>query len=248
MEVTIPWPESKISVLEPVTIAVDVVQPYDVRIPIGVSATVMDPAAQVYGTFDLRWQDGARYVADVPLQLPFDPLPGYWWLIVHIETGLPVTGERALFFTPAPIDFRVLTDTLPAGVTLRVPVAFDEVVAQGDRRAGGRVWRFGDGEVALWWAPGPTEDLLLNNAIVMLEATHNAENPPEILSVEEREWQERTAFFFKEMWPGDAGGPAEAWVIQDENFWLYVLRVRATGGDAIPTLMRDVGATFTFGE
>ena len=248
MEVAILWPAAQVAVLDPAPVAVDVVQPYAVRIPVGVRATVMDPAAQVYGTFDLRWQGDARYVADVPLQLPFEPLPGYWWVIVHVETGLPVTGERATFFTPLPIDFRVLTDTLPAGVTLRVPVAFDEVMARGDRRAGARAWQFGDGEVALWWAPGPTEDLLQNNAIVMLEATHDVENPPRVLSIEERTWQGRTAFLFKEMWPGHEGGPAEAWVIQDEDFWLYVLRVRAVGDDAIPPLLRDVGATFAFVE
>ena len=159
--------------LEPVYIAVDVAQPYDVRIPINVSATVLDPEAETYGTFDLRLREDSRYVADVPLRLPFEPLPGHWWLIVHIETGLPVVGERALGFEPAPIDFRVLSETLPSGVTMRVPEAFDEVKAMGDQWAGGRVWQYEDGEVALWWAPGPTEDLLLNNAIVMLETTHD---------------------------------------------------------------------------
>ncbi|GAG20068.1 unnamed protein product, partial [marine sediment metagenome] len=205
-----------------------------------------DPEAQTYGTFDLRWQEGSRYVSDLPLQLPFDPLPGHWWLIVHIETGLLVTGERALGFEPTPIDFRVLTDTLPTGVTMRVPEAFDEVTAQGDQWAGGRAWQYDGGEVALWWAPGPTEELLLNNAVVMLEATHDAENPPEVLSVEQTEWQSRTAFLFRETWPGYKGGPSEVWVIQDEDFWLYVLRVRAVGGESIHTLVREVGATLTF--
>lgn len=247
MEVSIPWPE-QVSVLEPVTIAVDVVQPYDVRIPVGVRATVMDPEAGTYGTFDLRLQEGSRYVADAPLRLPFEPLPGYWWVIAHVETGLPVTGDRVLTFEPVPIDFRVLTDTLPAGVTLRVPEAFEEVTALGDPWAGGRVWRYDGGEVALWWAPGPTEDLLLNNAVVMLEATHDTEDPPAVANVEEGELQGRTAFFFEETWPGYEGGPAEAMVVQGDDFRLYVLRIRAVGSDAIPVLMRDVGETFAFVE
>ena len=244
---SISWPE-RVSVLEPVHIAVDVAQPYGVRIPINVSATVLDPEAETYGTFDLRLHEDSRYVADVPLRLPFEPLPGYWWLVVHIETGLPVAGERALGFEPAPIDFRVLSETLPSGVMLSVPQAFDEVTALGDQWAGGRVWRYEDGEVALWWAPGPTEDLLLNNAIVMLETTHDVDDPPAVLNVEEGEWQGRTAFFFREMWPGREGGASEAWVIQDEDFWLYVLRVRTVGGDAIPSLMHDVSGTFAFVE
>ena len=247
MEVSILWPE-QVSAMEPAVITVDVVQPYGVRFPIDVSATVMDPEAQTYGTFDLRWQEGTRYAADAPVRFPFEPLPGYWWVIVHVETGLPVSGERALFFEPTPIDFRVLTDTLPIDVTLRIPQAFDEVVALGDQWAGGRVWQYDDGEIALWWAPGPTEDLLLNNAIVMLETTHDDENPPDVLSVEQTEWQGRTAFLFQEMWPDRSGGPSEAWVIQDGDFWLYVLRVRALDGDTIPALMREVGATFAFVE
>ena len=107
-----------VSALEPVNIAVDVAQPYDAHIPIDVSATVVDPEAETYGTFDLRLREDGRYVADVPLRLPFEPLPGYWWVIVHVETGLPVTGERALTFEPMPIDFRVLSETLPSAVRL----------------------------------------------------------------------------------------------------------------------------------
>jgi hypothetical protein len=106
----------------------------------------------------------------------------------------------------------------------------------------------GLGEVALWWAPGPTEALYYNTALVMLEATYDPENTPAIVATETQEWQGRAAFLFHEQWPGYAGGPAEAWVIRDADNWLYVLRMRAVGEDAIPSLARQVGETFTFVE
>jgi hypothetical protein len=131
---------------------------------------------------------------------------------------------------------------------LRVPRDFREVVAQGDVLAGGHVWRYEEGEVGLWWAPGPVKPLSLDNAVVMLEATHDPEQPPQVLGVEEMEWQGGTAFLFREEWPSDppgAGGhPAEALVVQGPDYHLYVLRVRALEGQAIPALMRLVGETF----
>ena len=114
--------------------------------------------------------------------------------------------------------------------------------------AGGRVWRYGGGEVSLWWAPGPVEPLLLNNAVVMLEATHDPSAVPQVLGVEETEWQGQTAFLFQEDWPGANGGPAEALVIQGPDHHLYVLRVRATGGEVIPSLLRQVWETFALDE
>ena len=80
----------------------------------------------------------------------------------------------------------------------------------------------------------------------MLEATQDMDSPPAVANVEEGELQGRTAFFFQETWPGYDGGPAEALVVQDDDFWLYVLRIRSVGGDAIPVLMQDVGETFAF--
>ena len=79
--------------------------------------------------------------------------------------------------------------------------------------------------------PGPVEPLLLNNAVVMLEATHDPSAVPQVPGVEETEWQGQTAFLFREDWPGANGGPAEALVIQGPDHHLYVLRVRATGGE-----------------
>ncbi len=245
--VNVTWPE-EVSALEPPLVIADVTLPQGIAADVAISAKIYDPSSTIHTTFDLVRQSGRRYVAPAPFQLALDAPTGHWWLVVHVETELEVVGERMLPFKPAPIEFRALTETLPAGVNLRVPLAFTEIVAQGDQYAGGRVWQHGKGEIALWWAPGPTEPLLLDNAVVMLEATHDPTAPPEAALVEETEWQERTAFRFHEQWPGSEGGPAEAWVIRGANYWLYVLRIRAVGVETIPTLLHEIAATFAFDE
>jgi hypothetical protein len=37
-------------------------------------------------------------------------------------------------------------------------------------------------------------------------------------------------------------------VVQGPDYWLYVLRVRTLGGEAIPPLLRQVWETFSFIE
>lgn len=245
--VNITWPE-EVSALEAPLVVADVMLPPGVTPDIAISAKIYDPKSKVYTTFDLARQRSNRYVSASPLELPLDTPAGHWWLIVHVETELDVVGERVLPFKSAPIEFRTLTGTLPSGVNLRVPRAFAEVITQGDQYAGGRVWQHGNGEIALWWAPGPTQALRLNNAVVMLEATHDPDAPPTAEFVEETEWQGQTAFLFQEQWPGRQGGPAKAWVIQGSNYWLYVLRIRAVSVDSIPAVLQGVAATFAFTE
>ncbi len=245
--VSITWPE-EVSALEPPLLIADVTLPQGITADIALSAKIYDPTSTVTATFDLVRQSSKRYVAPAPFQLPLDTPAGYWWLIVHVETELEVVGERVLPFKAMPIEFRTLTETLPAGANLRVPLAFTEVITQGDHHAGGRVWRHGKGEIALWWAPGPTEPLLLNNAVVMLETTHDPDAPPEAEFVEETKWQGQIAFLFREQWPGRQGGPAQVRVIQGPDYWLYVLRIRAVGVDPIPPLMEEIAATFAFNE
>ncbi len=248
LALTIRWPE-QVSALQPATIEVELVPPPGVSVTATVSAAVLDPEESLpCWLSDLTLREGNRYTAEEPLQLPLEPLEGDWRLVVYVQSTLSVEGERALVFRPVPIPFRDLIGVLPAGVNIRVPRDFVEAAAHGDQWAGGRVWRYGDGEVALWWAPGPVEPLLLNNAVVMLEATHDPDEPPHVLGVEETEWQGQTAFLFHEDWPGTNGGPAEALVVQGPDYWLYVLRVRTTGGEHIPLLMRQVWETFTFAE
>ena len=209
---------------------------------------VIGPAGGYRWSIDLASLGGNRYATEEPIQFPLQPPEGQWRLFVIVRSPLEVTGEQNLVFVPEPIAFRDLTDVLPPGVNVRVPLSFWEVVAEGDQWAGARVWRYGDGEMGLWWAPGPAEPLLLNNALVMLEATHNPDEPPDVLSAEETEWQGQTAFRFLEDWSGVDGGPAEAIVMQGPDRWLYVLRMRATEGGSIPQILRQVEETFVLAE
>ncbi len=171
---TIDWPAS-VSPLNPAPLAVSLMPPAGTSVNATITATVMDPEAQIYRTFALTDRQGVRYSAPEGLMLPFQPLPGYLWLIVHVDADLPIVGEPALSFVPEPVPVRDLAEILPAAVTLQVPQAFAEAVAQGDVVAGGRVWIYGRGEVGLWWAPGPAEVLTVSNALVLLEATHAAD-------------------------------------------------------------------------
>ncbi|OQY21586.1 MAG: hypothetical protein DRJ03_18075 [Chloroflexi bacterium] len=248
LELTIRWPE-QVSALQPVDIQVELAPPPGVSVTATVRAAVLDPQGLPYrGLCDLTPREGNLYAAEEPLELPFEPPAGEWKLVVYVQSTLAVEGEREVIFQPASIPLRDLTDVLPAGADIHAPQRFVEAVSQGDRVAGGRVWRYGGGEVALWWAPGPVEPLLLNNALVMLETTHDPGAAPQVMSVEETEWQGQTAFLFREEWTGANGGPAEALVAQGPDHHLYVLRVRATGGETIPALLRQVWETFTFVE
>jgi hypothetical protein len=246
LALTIRWPE-RVSALQPVTVEVALVLPPGVNAAAAVRAAVVDPGGAAYGVFNLLPRGEDLYAADEPLRFPLEPLEGDWRLVVDVWSALDVEGERELIFQPAPIHFRDLTGILPAGVSMRVPQAFVEVASRGDQVAGARVWRYEGGEVALWWAPGPGEPLLLNNALVMLEATHG-EDTPVVLDAEETEWQGQTAFLFRESWPGTEGDPGEAFVVQGGDHWLYVLRLRTVGNEAVPPLLRQVWETFAFIE
>lgn len=247
LELRILWPD-RVSALQPVPVEVELVPPPDVDVTATVRALVLGPNRQPRWPLDLRPREGNRYAADEPLQLPLQPPEGPWVLVVYVRSTLDVAGKRHLAFRPEPIRFHDLTDVLPPGVDMRVPQDFIQGVAEGDQWAGGRVWRYGGDELALWWAPGPAEPLLLNNAIVMLEATHGTGEQPAVLGVEETGWQGQTAFLFREDWPGPDGGPAEALVVQGPDRWLYVLRVRTTVDDGIPPLLRQVRETFALVE
>jgi hypothetical protein len=246
-KLTIIWPE-RVSALEPVSLEVRLLTPPGVQITSSVRAVVIGPAGQYRWSMDLAPLGRNRYAIEEPIQFPLEPPEGQWRLFVIVRSPLEVAGEQNLTFVPEPIAFRDLTDVLPPGVDLRVPLSFWEVVAEGDQWAGTRVWRYGNGEVGLWWAPGPAELLLLNTALVMLEATHNPDEPPDVLSVEETEWQGHTAFLFLEDWQGMDGGPAEAIVVQGPDRWLYVLRMRATDGGSVPRILRQVRETFVLAE
>jgi hypothetical protein len=251
LALTIHWP-AVVSALQPTPIEVELVPPPGIAASASVRATVLDPDFSTYQSFVLVPREGNLYVSEDQLRLPLEPAPGDWWLVLNVESELTVSGAKYKSFQPTPVLYRDLTGLLPTAASLRVPQDFAEVQVQGDLTAGGRVWRYEDeatppGEVALWWAPGPQEPLLLNNAVVMLEATYGADAPT-VTATEETEFQGQTAFRFHETWPGPEGGPAETLVVQGPDYWLYVLRVRALGGDVIPGLIREVGETFAFAE
>jgi hypothetical protein len=234
----------------PLPVAVRWAPPPGITGDVRFSATVINPEGKIHAAFALTEHEGDRYYSSELLHLPLEPMQGLWWVTVRVESALEYVGIPVFSFQADPVVFRDLTPVLPAGVALRLPEGFEEVVVQGDLLAGGRVWTHGQGEVGLWWAPGPTQELLWNNALVMLEATYPADEryappapPTEVLPLQ---WQGRTAFEFAEMWPDAEGGPGTAWVIQGADFRLYVLRARAVGVSEIPALLVDVAHTFGF--
>ena len=250
LELAILWP-GEVSALEPVPIEIDLAVPRDVGVAIEARAVVFGPGLVHYGRFDLLPQGGERYASAEPLQLPLEPGTGEdWRMMVAVirEPALGLVGDRSVTFRPAPLVFHDLSGALPAGVKLLVPRDFIQGEARGDTWAGGRGWQHDDGAVSLWWAPGPTESLLYNNALVMLEATYVSDTPTFVPEVEEMEWQGNTAFLFREQWPGAGGGPGEAMVAQGPDFWLYVLRVRSVGGENVPPILRQVWETFAIAE
>jgi hypothetical protein len=244
LRLTVLWP-AQVSALEPIPIKVEIVPPPGIDPPQSVRAIVFDPEMRHYDEFPLPAQGGNIYAADAMLQLPLEPAQGDWRLVVAVESDLSVRGEQIRVFQPLPTQFRQMATIFPAGIDMRVPQDFVEMIAQGDQMAGGRVWRHSGGEVAVWWAPGPIKPLLLNNAAAMADATYGTDNPT-VLSIEATTWQGNTGFLFHEEWPGEGGGPGKTLVVQRSDYWLFAVRVRATGGEVIPPLLDQVWETFAF--
>jgi hypothetical protein len=238
-----------VSALHPAPIAIELQAPPGVNAIAVARAAVFDPEGIEYRSFVLAPKGQGLYASAEPLQLSLNAMAGNWRVVVYVESNLAVKGQREFIFQPLPVRFWNLSDVLPPGASLRMPQEFKEIVAQGDQWAGERVWRYGDSELGLWWAPGPTEPLLLNTAIVMLETTF-FDKPPQILSTEKILWQERPAFLFSEDWRATQRSseprPAQALVAQDASYWLYVLRAQTTSKQPISPLVREVWETFNF--
>lgn len=263
LQLHVAWPK-EVSPLRPVPLEVELLPPPGVEVSATVRAVLLapsfppeppeEPEVSYWWRYELwsggSWEfklkadEGYRYRAEEPFQPPLEGPAGTWWLVIDVQAPFPVLGERARPFYFRPISFRDLTDILPRGVELRVPADFVEVRAQGDQWAGERVWRYGQGEIGLWWAPGPAERFQFHNVLMMLEATHPPERPPRVLDWEEMEWNGQAAFRFREHWPGEDGGQAEALVISGPDYRLLVLRIRATDGGEIPPLLRQIEETF----
>jgi hypothetical protein len=227
-------------------------EPAGIDARVSMSARVIDAQDQLYASFDMRPEGNEGWwVPDAPLQLPLEPepYPGVWHLIVDAQAALPIWGYSDRVFTPQRVPYHVLSGTLPSGVQLHVPQAFSTVTTQGDPFAGLYTWRYRDCEVTLAWAPGPTEPLFDDNALVMAEAIYSAEHEIVVTESQEIMWgdQERTAFLFQESWQREEKKtPAETLVVQGPGYRLYALRVRAQNEDQIHSLCRDVQATFGF--
>lgn len=241
LALTIRWP-AQVSALQPVPLEIELLPPPGIPVVAVAQMTVLDPDLSPYVQFDLAPREGDLYAAGGSLQLPLEPQEGDWLVLVEVWSALEVEGERRLAFRPTPIRFRDLTGVLPPGAGLRLPEDFEQVAAQGDQTAGARAWRYADGEIALWWAPGPSEPLSHGHALVMLEATYGADAPL-LAAAEETTWQGRAAYLFREEWPG-TGSPSEVLVIQGPDYWLYALCLRALYGMTIPPLLRQVAETF----
>jgi hypothetical protein len=244
-----------VTALEPVTWRVLIEEPPDIDANVNASARVIDAQDQLYATFDMVPEGREGWWVPVgALQLPLEPepYPGVWHLIIDAEADLRIKGYRDRVFTPQRVPYQAITGTLPSGVEFRVPQAFSKVAAQGDQIAGLHTWTYGDCEVTLAWAPGPTERLLGDNALVMAEATYPTGEPSyEIIldGSEEMMWgeQESTAFLFHERWKSESKNtPAEALVVQGPDYRLYALRIHALSEDEIHPLCQDVQKTFGF--
>jgi hypothetical protein len=245
--VDILWPEA-VSALEPAPVEVAVISPPGVAVTTTVYASLLDPRGETYwqGLLEGAANDPYRYTSGEAVSLPLEPPAGDWRLLVALHAPLPAVGEQTLVFQPVPIPFHDLEGQLTPGIELRIPREFAVVATQGDPWAGGRTWRYEDGAFELWWAPGPAEPLLWNNALALVESTHDPGVEIEITDHQETTWGEQPAFLFRERWGRDDPLPAEALAVQGPDEWLYVLRVRAVAGTEIPMVMHQVRSTFAF--
>jgi len=210
-----------------------------------VQARVRDPLWQLHWHANLEPVGGGVYAAASTLHLPLDPLPGDWWLIVFIHTDAELSGEKTLRFRPQPVPLQELGERVRDGVRLHIPRAFVSGLAEGDPVAGMQMWRGPQGEVGLWWVPGPDEPLAQDTAQVAVDATLTADIAVDILEVEAVEWHGLSGFRFSERWPT---GPAETLVVRGPDHWLYVLRVQAHERDRIAPLLWDIQASFRVEE
>lgn len=212
-----------------------------------ITATVRDPGGVVLALLPLVLEEETRYTSTAPVILPLDALSGTWHIAITVTAPIEVRGARELSFEPEPVSFHDLEDVLPPSARILVPEVFEERAALGDDWAGGRVWEYANSELALWWAPGPTEPLHYAAAWALVEATYEPDRRgalPEILDFEEVTWGERPAFRFREMYPGRSGGEATVWVIQAKDYRLYLLRMRSLGGRTVHPLVVRVTESF----
>jgi hypothetical protein len=237
----------RISAVQPALIQAELVPPPGVSMSAVVTAMVFGPTGGIYEEFRMDRVEDYLYTSDGPLLLPLKPAEGEWRIALDVKSTLGVQGDTDIVLEPETIHFRDLTNVLPAGTTILVPVAFKEVRREGDEWAGGRAWEYQDTLMELWWVPGPLEPLQLDGAITVLEATHEATDDPAITSFEKTEWDGQIAFEFVERWQGGGEDVGTAVVVQAPDFWLYVMRMRAARAESVPAVVHEVWRTFSPG-
>lgn len=236
---TVRFPET-VSALEGVTVTVE--------LP---GLAERDPQARVWaqvlppGSREPVWESplepagGGTYVSSRPVYFPLEPVPGDWRLFVDVQSTVPVRGGRWLRFRQEPLPLWDLTGQVPGEVYLPVPQPFALVRQEGDRVAGGRVWQRGGERIELWWAPGPAKALTQDTAQMLEEATFPVGERVEVISVESVTRGKRPGFRFRERWPD---GSAEALLLQGSDRYLYLLRVRVRGREALTPLLGEIQA------
>jgi hypothetical protein len=237
---TIRWPGS-VSALEDTRVTVDLPRILERDPDVLLWVWLTDPLNRLAWYADLEHVGGGTFESVDVLHLPMAAPAGEWRLELLIVSDARVSGERAITFQLDPLPFWDLSGEVPAGVELSVPQAFALRRQEGDLVSGGRVWSGAGGEVALWWAPGPSEQLSQDTAQVLLEATLPPGTDVPVELVTPLAEDEGAGFLFVERWEE---GPAETLVVQSDDYWLYLLRVRAVDGPSIPALLREIQGTF----
>lgn len=239
---TIRFPET-VSALEGVTVSVELPGLAERDPQARVWAQVFPPGSQepVWES-PLEMAGDGMYVSPRPIYFPLESVPGDWRLFIEIQSHVPIRGGRWFRFRQEPLPLWDLTGEVPEEVYLPVPQPFARVQQEGDRVAGSRAWQRGGERLELWWAPGPAEPLTLDTAWMLEEATFPIGEAVEVTAVEPVTRGKRPGFRFYEQWPG---GPAEALLLQGSSRYLYLLRVRVSGREALTPLLREIQAAMT---
>ncbi len=242
---TITWPPS-VAALDEVTIRVELPGLLERDPDARVQAWVVNPDVTQRWEFSMQPLGDGIFVAEEPLQLPLQSPPGDWLLRIFVFTDAAVSGDSMLRFRPEPIPLWELEGLVRPGVTLVLPQFFAGQQTVGDEVSGGWLWSDGDGQLSLWWVPGPAEPLTEDTAQMLAEASRPEQMtatavPVTVEGVQSLEWNGLPAVAFAERWPE---GPAQALVVQGTDRWLYLLRIRALAGDEISPMLHEIQATF----
>lgn len=186
--------------------------------------------------------EGGMYISPRSLHFPLETVPGDWRLFIEVQSHIPVRGGRWFRFRQEPLPLWDLTGQVPGEVSLPVPQPFALVHQEGDLVAGSRIWQRDGERIELWWAPGPAEALTLDTAQMLEEATFPMMETVEVTSVEAITRGKQPGFRFYEQW---SDGPAEALLLQGSSRYLYLLRVRVSGRDALTPLLREIQTAIT---